>query len=235
MGNHGERSRSRCSGAGLRLASAVGDAVAHVYTVPMATDLARGAPLTEDDLATMPDDGHRYELIDGVLIVSPAPTRTTREALKSLVTLLHAPFDADHELVLGPSEVRFSRPTVLIPDLLVTRKGYLSPARLETAPLLVVEVRSPSTRLFDIGAKRMVHEAAGALAYWLVDADGPAASGGEAYTPPSRSPSRSSPHTARRLITRAAGGAGGHRGGAGGRRRRCRRGRRWPGCRRPGW
>jgi Uma2 family endonuclease len=139
----------------------------------MATDLAWGEPLTEDDLATMPDDGHRYELIDGVLIVSPSPNLNHQRCVKSLVVLLDAACDADHELVVAPFDVRFSRTTVLIPDLLVARKSDLTPARLETAPLLVVEVRSPSTRLFDIGPKRMVYEAAGVLAYWLVDPDGP--------------------------------------------------------------
>lgn len=139
----------------------------------MATDLAWGAPLTEDDLATMPDDGHRYELIDGVLIVSPAPTLNHQRCVKSMVILLDAACDADHELVVGPFDVRFSRTTVLIPDLLVARKRDLTPARLETAPLLIVEVRSPSTRLFDMGPKRVVYEAAGVPAYWLVDPDGP--------------------------------------------------------------
>ena len=69
----------------------------------MATDLAWGAPLTEDDLATMPDDGHRYELIDGVLIVSPSPNLNHQRCVKSLVILLEAACDADHELVVARS------------------------------------------------------------------------------------------------------------------------------------
>src|SRR6476661_8287642 len=45
---------------------------------PMSSDpgfagVAEGRPFTVDDLEAMPDDGHRYELIDGVLIVTPAP------------------------------------------------------------------------------------------------------------------------------------------------------------------
>ena len=139
----------------------------------MATDLAWGAPLTEDDLATMPDDGHRYELIDGVLIVSPAPSINHQRCVRSLLVLLHAARQPEHEVLPGPVDVRFSRTTVLIPDLLVARKSDLMPARLETAPVLVVEVLSPSTRLFDVGTKRMVYEAAGVLAYWLVDPDAP--------------------------------------------------------------
>ncbi|MGI8807242.1 MAG: Uma2 family endonuclease [Acidimicrobiales bacterium] len=139
----------------------------------MVTDLAWGAPLTEDDLATMPEDGHRYELIEGVLIVSPSPTINHQRCVKSLAFLLDAACPAELELVIAPFDVRFSQLTVLIPDLLVARKIDLTPARLETAPLLVVEVRSPSTRLFDLGPKRMVYEAAGVPAYWVVDPDGP--------------------------------------------------------------
>lgn len=147
--------------------------MAHVHSVAMATDLAWGAPLTEDDLATMPDDGHRYELIDGVLIVSPAPRINHQICVMSLAVLLHGARLPEHQVLPGPVDVRFSRTTVLIPDLLVARKSDLTLARLETAPLLVVEVRSPSTRLFDMGPKRMVYEAAGVPAYWLVDPDGP--------------------------------------------------------------
>lgn len=147
--------------------------MSRVHSAPMATDVAWGAPLTEDDLATMPEDGHRYELIDGVLIVSPSPTLDHQRCVVSLVVLLRAARKPEHEVVLGPFDVRFSRTTVLIPDLLVARKSDLTPARLETAPLLVVEVRSPSTRLFDQGPKRMVYEEAGVPAYWLVDPEGP--------------------------------------------------------------
>lgn len=49
--------------------------------------LPRG-PLTRDDLETMPDDGRRYELIDGVLIVSPVPVRLHQRAVGRLYSLL---------------------------------------------------------------------------------------------------------------------------------------------------
>ena len=147
--------------------------MARVHSVPMATDLAWGAPLTEDDLATMPDDGHRYELIDGVLIVSPSPALNHQRCVKSLVILLDGVCPAEQEVLPGPFDVRFSRMTVVIPDVLVARRSDLTPARLETAPLLVVEVRSPSTRLFDLGPKRMVYEAGGVPAYWQIDPEGP--------------------------------------------------------------
>ena len=107
-----------------------------------------GAPLTEDYLAAMPEDGHRYELLDG--------------ARRPGYEVLAAPFD-----------VRLSRVTVLEPDVLVARQADLTPARLEAPPVLAVEVLSPSTRRIDLGSKRLAYEAAGVPAYWLVDPDVP--------------------------------------------------------------
>lgn len=132
-----------------------------------------GAPLTEDDLATMPDDGHRYELLDGALLVTPAPNLRHQRCVASLLVLLHAARHPDHTVLVAPFDVRLSRTTVLEPDVLVARKGDLSPARLEGPPLLAVEVLSPSTRRLDLGAKRLAYEAAAVPAYWLIDPDEP--------------------------------------------------------------
>ena len=119
--------------------------MARVHSTPMATDISWGAPLTEDDLAEMPDDGHRYELVDGVLLVSPSPNLGHQTCVGNLLILLHGARQAEHVVLVAPFDVRLSRTTVVIPDVLVTRKVDLTPARLEHAPLLAVEVRSPST------------------------------------------------------------------------------------------
>lgn len=132
-----------------------------------------GAPLTEDDLATMPEDGHRYELLDGALLVTPAPNIGHQTCVVSLVVLLHAACLPEHKVIVAPFDVRFSATTVLEPDVLVTRRSEVGEARLERPPLLVVEVLSPSTRRIDLGTKRLAYEGAGVPAYWLVDPDGP--------------------------------------------------------------
>jgi Uma2 family endonuclease len=147
--------------------------MADVHSTGMATDLSWGAPLTEDDLAAMPDDGHRYELIDGVLIVSPAPIIKHQRCVVSLVFLLRTARPEGCEVLVAPTDVRLSPITVLQPDVLVARTTDLTPARLEAAPLLAVEVLSPSTRLIDLGTKRLAYEAAGVPAYWLVDPEVP--------------------------------------------------------------
>ena len=132
-----------------------------------------GAVLTEDDLATMPDDGHRYELLDGTLLVTPAPNEGHQTCVASLLVLLHADRQPGQKVLVAPFDVRLSRITVLEPDVLVARKSDITPARLEGPPLLAVEVLSPSTRRIDLGSKRLAYEAAGVPAYWLVDPEVP--------------------------------------------------------------
>jgi len=139
----------------------------------MAIALPWGSPLTYDDLQGMPDDGHRYELVDGVLLVTPAPGTIHQTCVVSLVALLHAARDRDHSVLVAPYDYRVRSTTVLQPDLLVARRADLGERMLERVPLLVVEVHSPSTRLADLGTKRLAYESAGVPCYWMVDPDQP--------------------------------------------------------------
>ena len=139
----------------------------------MATKLSWGAPFTEDDLADRPDDGHRYELIDGALFVTPAPNVRHQLVVARLVVLLHGARQPDQDVFPAPLDIRLSPSTVLQPDVLVARREDLTSARLEAAPLLVVEVLSSTTRRIDLGTKRLAFEAAGVPAYWVVDPDVP--------------------------------------------------------------
>jgi Uma2 family endonuclease len=139
----------------------------------MALDLTWGAPFTDDDLATRPDDGHRYEVIDGSLFVTPAPDARHQTCTGSLFSLLQSARGPEHKVLFAPFDVRLSRLTVVQPDLIVARRADMTPARLEGPPLLAVEVLSPGTRLIDLGTKRLAYDAAGVPAYWLVDPDVP--------------------------------------------------------------
>ena len=136
-------------------------------------ELARGAVLTEDDLATMPDDGHRYELLDGTLLVTPAPRIDHQRCVGALYALLRNGRQPGQTVLVAPLDVRLSRITVLEPDVLVARTADLTDARLEGPPLLAVEVLSLSTRHIDLGAKRLAYQDAGVPAYWLVDPEVP--------------------------------------------------------------
>lgn len=136
--------------------------------------LPRGRSLTRDDLDAMPDDGHRYELIDGLLIVSPAPRHMHQRAVGNLHLLLRATCTDDLEVLLAPFDVALSDDTVMQPDLLVGRRDDFTPHHLPVAPVLAIEVLSPSTRAYDLLLKKDRLQRAGCQHYWVVDPDVPA-------------------------------------------------------------
>jgi Uma2 family endonuclease len=139
----------------------------------LVTLLPHGRPLTRADLDRMPDDGHRYELVDGVLVVSPSPRRVHQRAVLRLLRLLDDACPREFEVLGAPFDVVLAEDTVLIPDVIVARRADLTERDLPAAPALAVEVLSPSTRRFDLMLKRSRLEAAGAVAYWVVDPDEP--------------------------------------------------------------
>lgn len=137
------------------------------------TTLPRGRALTWRDLEDAPDDGHRYELVDGVLVVTPAPSHLHHRAAFRLAVVLDAACPPELEVLVAPFDVLLADDTALQPDVLIARVADLAERNLPTAPLLAVEVSSPSTRLFDLNLKKARLEAAGCRAYWVVDPDRP--------------------------------------------------------------
>jgi Uma2 family endonuclease len=125
---------------------------------------------TVDDLERMPEDGRRYELIDGVLVVSPAPSVAHQVALTELLVTLHGSCPGHLYVLVGPG-VRMSHITELIPDLIVCEAADLGGQRITKPPLLAVEIRSPSTALFDLNTKKAVYERFGVGSYWIVVPD----------------------------------------------------------------
>ncbi len=138
-----------------------------------ATGLPQGRPLTAADLEQMPDDGHRYELIDGALIVTPSPAVPHQRVVGNLHLLLRAACPDDLEVMLAPLDVTVSDVTVLQPDLLVAPRTALAGRTMAGLPVLAVEVLSPSTRLIDLELKRAAFERAGVASYWAVDPEVP--------------------------------------------------------------
>ncbi|MGZ0148044.1 Uma2 family endonuclease [Kribbella sp. WER1] len=131
------------------------------------------APLTRADLDRMPDDGHRYELIDGILLVSPAPKTRHQIISAAIYRVLFAACPPDLLVLYAPVDVVLAEDTVLEPDLLVAPRDAFSERDLPGPPLLAVEVLSPSTRRVDLMLKFSRLEAAGCPAYWVVDPDTP--------------------------------------------------------------
>ncbi len=131
--------------------------------------LPYGRALTRDDLAAMPDDGHRYELIDGTLIVTPAPSFGHQSISGAMHVFLRSACPTELVVLYAPFDVVLSEKTVLQPDLLVARRSDFTARDLPTSPLLAVEILSPSTRHIDLGLKRSRYEAAGCPSYWVID------------------------------------------------------------------
>jgi len=137
------------------------------------TMLPRSRPLTYADLESMPDDGHRYELVDGSLIVTPAPSRLHQFASAELMRRLLASCPPHLAVLAAPVDVRLTDLTVFQPDLLVVERETYFRLDEPVAPLLVVEILSPSTQEFDRSTKFNKFQASGCPSYWLVDAAQP--------------------------------------------------------------
>lgn len=129
--------------------------------------------LTAAALDAIPSDGRRWELIDGSLHVTPAPSGRHQTVTFNLAVLLRQARAPGTAVMIAPFDYRPFTHTNLQPDLavIVAEEALLQQA-IET-PLLVVEVLSPSTRTYDLGTKRLAYESLGVPCYWLVDPDAP--------------------------------------------------------------
>jgi Uma2 family endonuclease len=139
--------------------------------------LGQGSPLrwtapdgrwTEPDLHLFPQDGHRYEILDGCLHVTPPPDRAHDDAVEAIVTALRAVAPPDWWVCtrLGV-EIDTSS---LVPDVTVLRPRSSGAVWVDPADVaLVVEVESAETWRYDRLLKPAVYASAGIPAYWRVE------------------------------------------------------------------
>jgi Uma2 family endonuclease len=130
--------------------------------------------LTYDDYAALPDDGRRYELYEGELIVTPAPRPRHQLVIGNLHMLMtnHVRRLGLGEVFLSPIDVILSRITVVQPDLVyveTARLPIVTERAIEGVPTLVVEVLSPPTDARDRGVKQALSTRHGVPYYWIVD------------------------------------------------------------------
>jgi Uma2 family endonuclease len=132
-------------------------------------------PLTYNDLLAMPDDGQRYEIIDGELLVNPAPTWNHQRVLLELTRLIDdfARETGTGKLVFAPFDVILGPHDIVEPDLvfIASEQGHYPGDHnsVEGAPALVVEVISPSSRQSDRVKKLLLYARAGVREYWIAD------------------------------------------------------------------
>ena len=128
---------------------------------------------TYDDLASFPDDHLRREIIDGDLVVTPAPRTRHQDAVVELGAALHIYAKAHGgKAYVAPTDVFFANDNVVEPDVLFldranTRK--VEEMLIRGAPNVVVEVSSPSTRRLEIVRKLELYQRFGVPEYWYVD------------------------------------------------------------------
>lgn len=133
---------------------------------------AAGRPFTVAELDRIPDDGRRYELLNGALVVSPRPTTIHQFVAMRLLRALADACPEDHCVVPEPA-VMLGPQTEFDPDLVVVRMEQIGGAKLTEPPLLVVEIRSPSTALIDLNRKKDAYERFGVPSYWILNPDPP--------------------------------------------------------------
>ncbi len=131
---------------------------------------------TYEDYAALPDDGNRYEIIDGVLYLMPSPAERHQAASVNftfelvsylrqtgLGRLFHAPFDVELPLT----------PTVTVqPDIVVVlhaNQGIITRSRIRGVPDLVIEILSPGTMGYDRRVKQDAYARAGVPEVWFAD------------------------------------------------------------------
>lgn len=129
--------------------------------------------LTYDDLRELPDDGKRYELLEGVLYMSPAPSlRHQSISLQFGGWLLRAEAAGFGRAFAAPVDVVLDPDTVVQPDLIFVRRerfDILTDANVQGAPDLIIEILSPGTRKRDLGVKRQLYAQFRVPHYWIVD------------------------------------------------------------------
>jgi len=128
---------------------------------------------TAEMVRRLPDDGNRYEVVHGELLVTPAP-RFDHQLLVSRLAFAISSYLAREPagiVLTSPADISWGRDVLVQPDLFVIPRDEAKTrewSRIRTL-LLVVEVLSPSTTRADRFTKRRRYQEAGVPAYWIVD------------------------------------------------------------------
>lgn len=128
---------------------------------------------TADMVRALPEDGQRYEVVDGELFVTPAPAKEHQRVVRRLVVALDAYCDrfGVGETFDSPADVSWDRGTLVQPDVFVVVPDEAAApgwAAVRTL-LLVAEVLSPATARRDRLEKRRLYQQHGVAVLWLLD------------------------------------------------------------------
>lgn len=134
---------------------------------------------TWHDVLAMPEDGNRYEVIAGEMVMTPAPGsrhQTISTVLMATLSQHLGIAGSRGRLFAAPTDLLLAPDTMVEPDLIVLARPLadLDQPRLTAVPLLVVEILSPSTRARDLHTKQAAYARHGIPHYWVVDPEAPA-------------------------------------------------------------
>jgi len=129
---------------------------------------------TYEDYARLPEDGNRYEVLDGELYVSPSPWTRHHAVSRNLTFLLHVHVSDRSlgEVYHAPIDVIFSPTMVAVPDIVFVaagRKSIITERAIEGAPDVIVEILSPWTVRQDRVVKASLYARHGVRHYWIID------------------------------------------------------------------
>jgi Uma2 family endonuclease len=132
--------------------------------------------LTYDDYCLLPNDGNRYEILDGELSVTPAPTTRHQMVLGNLHRILanHILANQLGRLFIAPTDLILAPITVVQPDLIFIgndRRDIITERAIEGRPTLVIEILSPTTHRTDRMTKAQLYAKHNVPNYWLIDPD----------------------------------------------------------------
>jgi Uma2 family endonuclease len=132
--------------------------------------------LTYEDYVVLPNDGRRYQIIDGDLYVNPAPNVRHQVIVGNIFGHLWVYFQkhGGGRVFGSPVDVLLSRENIVQPDIAVVlkaRAAIITRRGIEGAPNIIVEVLSGGTRRTDEIIKRKLYEESGVQEYWIADPD----------------------------------------------------------------
>ncbi|MFQ5770647.1 MAG: Uma2 family endonuclease [bacterium] len=129
---------------------------------------------TYQNYLDLPEDGKRYEIINGELIMTPAPI-TIHQRIHAKIVFELRKYTEKHkvgEVFYAPFDVVLSETNVVQPDILFVSNenaNIITDKNISGAPDLVIEILSPTTGYYDLIEKKEIYEKFGVQEYWIVD------------------------------------------------------------------
>ncbi len=141
----------------------------------MAMPIALDRYYTREEVLALPDDGNRYELVHGELLVSPSPERLHQRVVGNLYAAIRE-YVRQHalgEVLMAPADISFGglNDALVQPDVFVVGPEYRGAQEWDVIRrlALVAEVMSPSTARFDRFTKRRLYQEMRVPVYWIID------------------------------------------------------------------